>query len=334
LLILVCDNASDDETEEVVRQLAQKDSRVHYHRHATNVGSYNNFNYGINSVKTPFFSLLSDDDLLLPDFYRRAMQVLEHFPDAMFACMPTMVVDADCNVVSKPVLVETTRLNFPAEGLTGPKLRPIPEAWTGILFRTDVRDSIGVIDSDAGPFADGAYVMHAAARFAFVDVPGVGAVLMAHEASTSGTVKPVDGEWVSWWDRMIRRIETDNAVPVAARARLRTREVLNIAAFNIRKIAILQVLKSVSAGNIVYAKRAAAGAKECGYPFVSRMLELLVLTERWTRLVRPALWCVSKFRKALHHRVQSHLNQHYAGERALIMNLHTMARGVRPSVAE
>ena len=333
ILVLVCDNSSDSETEEVVRRLAEKDPRVRYHRHAKNIGSYNNFNYGINSVKTPFFSLLSDDDMLLPDFYRCSLQALENFPEAMFACMAAMVVDSDDNVISEPVLVEETRLNAAAEGLVGSQLRPIPAAWTGILFRTDVRDIIGVIDSDAGPFADGAYVMHAAARFPFVDVPGVGAVLMAHEASTSGTIKPVDGEWLSWWERMIRRIETDNAVPCEARARLRAKEVLNIAAFNLRKIAIQQVLKSVSAGDFEYAKHAAAGAKVCGYPFVSWMLKMLIMAERSMHLLRPALFCALTIRRALRRRAHLRLNHRYAHERAEVMRLHGMVYGVETTVS-
>ena len=199
ILVQVCDNASDDETEEVVRRLAERDPRVLYHRHPTNIGSYNNFNYGIRSVKTPFFSLLSDDDMLLPDFYKRSLEAFTRFPEAMFAGTAAMVVDTDSNVLSEPLQVKEMKLNAPAEGLMGPKLQPIPWAWTGILFRTRVRDEIGLIETDAGPFADGSFVMHAAARFPFVNVPGIGAVLMAHRVSTSGMIKPVDGEWLRWW---------------------------------------------------------------------------------------------------------------------------------------
>ena len=235
ILVQVCDNASDDETEEVVRRLAERDPRVLYHRHPTNIGSYNNFNYGIRSVKTPFFSLLSDDDMLLPDFYKRSLEAFTRFPEAMFAGTAAMVVDTDSNVLSEPLQVKEMKLNAPAEGLMGPKLQPIPWAWTGILFRTRVRDEIGLIETDAGPFADGSFVMHAAARFPFVNVPGIGAVLMAHRVSTSGMIKPVDGEWLRWWESMIRRVERDELVPLDARAQLRAREIMHIAAFDLRK---------------------------------------------------------------------------------------------------
>ncbi|MCR4298181.1 MAG: glycosyltransferase, partial [Gallionella sp.] len=69
--VCVYDNASGDETESVVdetesvvKEIARHDPRVKYHRHPRNIGSYNNFNYGIREVETEFFSLLSDDDVL------------------------------------------------------------------------------------------------------------------------------------------------------------------------------------------------------------------------------------------------------------------------------
>ena len=69
--VWVLDNASGDETAEVVTQLTQQDKRVKYYCHPENVGAFNNFQYGLEQVSTPFFSFLSDDDMLLPDFYQQ-----------------------------------------------------------------------------------------------------------------------------------------------------------------------------------------------------------------------------------------------------------------------
>ena len=60
----VYDNASGDETREVVSQFALRDSRVKYHVHPRNIGMMENFAFGISDVETPFFSILSDDDFL------------------------------------------------------------------------------------------------------------------------------------------------------------------------------------------------------------------------------------------------------------------------------
>lgn len=327
VLVQVCDNASNDETEEVVKRLAERDPRVLYHRHPTNIGCFNNFNYGIRSVKTPFFSLLSDDDMLLPDFYKQSLEALTRFPEAMFASMASMVVDTNSNVLSEPLQVKEVKLNAPAEGLMGPKLQPIPGVWTGILFRTRVRDEIGLIDTDAGPFADGSFVMHAAARFSFVSVPGTGAVLMAHKVSTSGMMKPVDGEWLRWWESMIRRVEQDDLVPLGARTRLRAKEVIDIAAFDLGKIAFQQVIGALSEGNIEFAARAASGAKECGFPATSRMLKMIIGVERWTGLIHPVLWLLRAARRALRRRRVAESNRQYALELAVVNQLQEMASG-------
>src|SRR5437016_10001362 len=67
--IRVYDNSSGDETASVVAELAKKDPRVKYHCHSQNIGSFKNFEYGLKQVDTEWFSILSDDDLILPEFY-------------------------------------------------------------------------------------------------------------------------------------------------------------------------------------------------------------------------------------------------------------------------
>ena len=53
-LVCVYDNASGDETEEVVAEIAHRDSRVRYHRYPENIGLVRNFAYGAAQVVTPF----------------------------------------------------------------------------------------------------------------------------------------------------------------------------------------------------------------------------------------------------------------------------------------
>src|SRR5271168_4302039 len=62
----VYDNASGDETRQVVESIAATDPRVKYHCHESNIGLVANFAYGMERVTTPLFNLLSDDDLVFP----------------------------------------------------------------------------------------------------------------------------------------------------------------------------------------------------------------------------------------------------------------------------
>jgi len=85
--VRVCDNASGDETGAVVAALALKHPQLEYHCHPDNIGGLANFEFGVRNLETPFFSLLSDDDYLLPGFYRRALAGLAANPQAMAAKM-------------------------------------------------------------------------------------------------------------------------------------------------------------------------------------------------------------------------------------------------------
>jgi len=55
LQVCVYDNASGDETAQVVSEIAKTDPRVKYFCHAENIGPFNNISYGVKNVNTPFF---------------------------------------------------------------------------------------------------------------------------------------------------------------------------------------------------------------------------------------------------------------------------------------
>ncbi|MGH9450712.1 MAG: hypothetical protein ACRD11_09230, partial [Terriglobia bacterium] len=74
----------------MVDELAKEDSRVQYHCHPENIGSLPNFIYGAERVETPFFSFLSDDDLLLPAFYETALAGFEKYPEAFLSATATV----------------------------------------------------------------------------------------------------------------------------------------------------------------------------------------------------------------------------------------------------
>jgi len=321
--VVVCDNASGDETEEVVNEIARRDRRVRYYSHPTNIGSYRNFNFGIQAVQTPYFSLLSDDDILAPKFYETTLNALSTYNEAMFACMASAVIDQEGNVISPPAVAKDLLFSPAGAGFRAKVARPIPAAWTSILFRTAVRDEIGLINPEAGPFADGGYVMHAAARFPFVDVPGVGAVLMAQSKSTSATVGPITGQWQLWRERMIRDVADDPKVPEVVRKRL-------AAGFepHYRKTACMQVLRALSDRNRDSAYSAARGAGECGYPFTSVALRLLIVADRW---FGPVHWTMEKIRRNYKNRMKKSIqlwNSQYAAEVAFVRELEQDHRAI------
>ena len=103
--VCIWDNASDDETEAMVAGMFGVGSRVQYYRREKNVGFINNLNHGLTEVKTPYFCVLADDDLLFPWFLESAMSGFAQHPDAMFSALDSIKVDEASSVMAGPVLV-------------------------------------------------------------------------------------------------------------------------------------------------------------------------------------------------------------------------------------
>lgn len=91
--VCVYDNGSDDATFNLMKEYAEKDPRVIYHRHPSDIGMMKNYQYGFSKINTPYFSFLSDDDFFSPWFYETALKDLETFPTAGFSACAVQVID-------------------------------------------------------------------------------------------------------------------------------------------------------------------------------------------------------------------------------------------------
>jgi glycosyltransferase involved in cell wall biosynthesis len=74
LELVISDNASTDDTEEICRDIARADRRVVYRRHATNVGLLNNFVSAAESASGVRVRWLGDDDQIEPDYVARVLE--------------------------------------------------------------------------------------------------------------------------------------------------------------------------------------------------------------------------------------------------------------------
>jgi glycosyltransferase involved in cell wall biosynthesis len=149
--VCVYDDASNDNTQKVVTELAETDSRIKYYCHEQNIGVVANFNYGLKEVNTPFFSFLSDDDLLLPHFFEVAMQALSSNADVMFyAGLTIQVEDEKIIGISK----NNGRFGYlsPPDSLLD--ILDHQLMWNSIVFRSKVVDCVGLLDTDVGGPAD------------------------------------------------------------------------------------------------------------------------------------------------------------------------------------
>jgi glycosyltransferase involved in cell wall biosynthesis len=92
--LIISDNASTDATQEICRELAAKDARIRYCRNATNIGLSKNFKRVFELSKGEFFTWAHHDDMYLPGFLRRCVDVLDRAPSSVVLVAPrTEVVD-------------------------------------------------------------------------------------------------------------------------------------------------------------------------------------------------------------------------------------------------
>lgn len=75
--VLVIDDASEDDTPDVTRRLADSDNRVEFRRHRVNKGHIATYNEGLDWATADYLVLLSADDVLAPGALDRAATVLD-----------------------------------------------------------------------------------------------------------------------------------------------------------------------------------------------------------------------------------------------------------------
>src|SRR3989338_5944877 len=76
--LLISDNASTDETNNVVTSF--KDPRIRYHRNRKNIGMMSNWNKCVELAQGKYLMILGDDDKLYPYFIKNSLKVHKDHP--------------------------------------------------------------------------------------------------------------------------------------------------------------------------------------------------------------------------------------------------------------
>ncbi|MBD3338143.1 MAG: glycosyltransferase [Candidatus Lokiarchaeota archaeon] len=182
--ICIYDNASNDSTAEVIAKFQRQDNRVFYHRQKKNIGAINNFNYGMRQVSTPYFSLLADDNVILPDFLETGIESLKKYGEAIFFASQTIRMDERNNRLSGSLDKWKTGLVHPPNGIINILEKEIP-IWDGVLFRRSVLNKVGYLNTDFNSSVDQDYMMRIARYHTFYVLKKPGAIFYVHSNSWS-----------------------------------------------------------------------------------------------------------------------------------------------------
>jgi glycosyltransferase involved in cell wall biosynthesis len=112
--LVISDNGSTDDTEEVCRELARADSRVAYHRQPQNIGLLNNFIFVMHEAHGRYFRWIGHDDRLEPEFASRSLAEFAADPRLVLVTTAISYTAEDGTVSTEPYESTVLRSDDPA----------------------------------------------------------------------------------------------------------------------------------------------------------------------------------------------------------------------------
>lgn len=207
--LIVLDNASSDDTRDVVRSFA--DQRITYLRNESDIGIVRNWNRGIDIAtrRAPFVSIFHDDDIMLSGFLAESVAALEAHPSAgMSLCLAQFIRnDGSLKETQRAADVKpglNCGLDFLELFVQGRCIEIPPPI---VLFRSDVLRQAGAADS---PHTRGTMDMNlyyrVAARADVVFVPRALVQYRMHDGSDTELLNRTAGG-TFWYGTMAERID-------------------------------------------------------------------------------------------------------------------------------
>jgi glycosyltransferase involved in cell wall biosynthesis len=133
--LIISDNASTDNTWEVLQEWARRDPRIELYRQEKNIGLRANFQYVLDNAQTEFFMWHSDDDWVAPNYLEELVGELQADPSCMLVGAYGIRVAQDGSEVHQepfPDIASKSRRSRIRKLL----MQPEP-TWIYGVFRTD-----------------------------------------------------------------------------------------------------------------------------------------------------------------------------------------------------
>jgi glycosyltransferase involved in cell wall biosynthesis len=108
--LVICDNASTDDTAEICLGFQREDPRVRYVRNEINVGVVANHNRCVELSRGRYFMWLASDDLLGPSLLERCVDALENEPAATMAFPRLKYIDSSGAVTGSQTIADLSIL--------------------------------------------------------------------------------------------------------------------------------------------------------------------------------------------------------------------------------
>jgi glycosyltransferase involved in cell wall biosynthesis len=130
--LIISDNASTDETEEICRAYAAKEKRIRYYRQQENQGAAWNHNHVVELATGEYFKWQSHDDLCHPQFVEKCVRILDRDPSVVLCYSKFLRIDEH----GRPFQKLSSKINGGAS---------LAERFRSVLHRGTCEEIFGVM---------------------------------------------------------------------------------------------------------------------------------------------------------------------------------------------
>lgn len=106
--VWVSDDASTDNTEEIINNLSKFDNRIRYHKHSKNMGLAENRSWVLSQPQTEFLVYLDSDDILKPDFLLNLIPKMRKHTKSGYAHSATDIIDKEGKKIYEKKIFRST----------------------------------------------------------------------------------------------------------------------------------------------------------------------------------------------------------------------------------
>lgn len=137
--ILVYDNASTDNTKEIIASF--QDSRVKYFRHNNLINPIDNWNSCFKTSTGYYFTYISDDDLLKPRYIEKLFELSQSYPNASLYRCGFNTIDENDKIIGE--YSDYNEFDSPENFFKSRIIGSKPQFLPGFLFKTNDIRKIG-----------------------------------------------------------------------------------------------------------------------------------------------------------------------------------------------
>jgi glycosyltransferase involved in cell wall biosynthesis len=156
LEVIVIDDASSDNSVEVIEHIVKRDGRVRFLRNQKNIGAIPTFNNALKQVRGSWVYAMAADDRVLPGFFEKSMKLLGEHPQAALCSADMNILDSSGKVISEYRAAEASGPAFfsPAEVLAELYKNPKYIIGTTTIFRRAALDEVGGFPTELHSLCD------------------------------------------------------------------------------------------------------------------------------------------------------------------------------------